>query len=34
LALGEAPGLNALIGGVIIILAVTGASLISARRTR
>jgi len=32
LALGEAPGLNAIIGGVIIILAVTGASIVSARR--
>jgi drug/metabolite transporter (DMT)-like permease len=33
LALGEAPGLNAIIGGGIIILAVTGASVISARRS-
>jgi len=32
LALGEAPGLHAIVGGVIIILAVTGASVISARR--
>ena len=34
LALGEAPGLNALIGGAIIILAVTGASIVSARRAQ
>lgn len=34
LALGEAPGLNAIIGGAIIILAVTGASIISARRAQ
>ena len=34
LALGEAPGLNAIIGGVIIILAVTGASIVSARRSQ
>ncbi len=33
LALGERPGLNALAGGAIIIAAVTGASIISARRT-
>jgi drug/metabolite transporter (DMT)-like permease len=33
LALGEKPGLNAIIGGVIIIVAVTGASIVSARRT-
>jgi drug/metabolite transporter (DMT)-like permease len=32
LALGEKPGLNAIIGGTIIIVAVTGASVISARR--
>ncbi len=32
LALGEAPGLNAIIGGAVIIAAVTGASIISARR--
>ncbi|MCU0276675.1 MAG: DMT family transporter [Acidobacteria bacterium] len=32
LALGERPGLNALAGGAIIIAAVTGASIISARR--
>jgi drug/metabolite transporter (DMT)-like permease len=32
LALGEAPGLNAIIGGAVIISAVTGASIISARR--
>jgi len=32
LALGERPGLSAIAGGAIIILAVTGASLISARR--
>lgn len=32
LALGEAPGIQALIGGSIIILAVTGASLITACR--
>jgi drug/metabolite transporter (DMT)-like permease len=34
LALGEKPGANAIIGGVIIILAVTGASIISARRAQ
>ncbi len=34
LALGEAPGLNALIGGVIIMLTVTAASVFSARRMR
>jgi drug/metabolite transporter (DMT)-like permease len=33
LALGEAPGLIALIGGAVIIIAVTAASVISARRT-
>jgi drug/metabolite transporter (DMT)-like permease len=33
LALGEAPGANALVGGAIIMLAVTGASIISARRS-
>jgi drug/metabolite transporter (DMT)-like permease len=33
LALGEAPGISALIGGAIIILAVSGASVVSARRT-
>ena len=32
LALGERPGVNAIIGGAIIIAAVTGASVISARR--
>jgi drug/metabolite transporter (DMT)-like permease len=32
LALGEAPGLHAVIGGAIIVMAVTGASVISARR--
>ena len=32
LALGERPGLNALAGGAIIIAAVTGAAIISARR--
>jgi drug/metabolite transporter (DMT)-like permease len=32
LALGERPGTNAIIGGAIIILAVAGASIISARR--
>lgn len=32
LALGEAPGLQAIIGGIIIIIAVTGASVISSRR--
>jgi drug/metabolite transporter (DMT)-like permease len=32
LALGEAPGLHAVIGGAIIVIAVTGASVISARR--
>jgi drug/metabolite transporter (DMT)-like permease len=34
LALGEAPGLNAIIGGAVIISAVTGASIISAHRTQ
>lgn len=34
LALGEAPGLNAIIGGAVIISAVTGASIVSARRTQ
>lgn len=34
LALGEAPGLNAIIGGAVIIAAVTGASIISARRVQ
>jgi drug/metabolite transporter (DMT)-like permease len=33
LALGEAPGFHAILGGAIIISAVTGASIISARRT-
>ncbi len=33
LALGERPGLTAVIGGAIIIAAVTGASIVSARRT-
>jgi len=33
LALGEAPGISAIIGGAIIIAAVTGASIIGARRT-
>jgi drug/metabolite transporter (DMT)-like permease len=33
LALGEAPGFHALIGGVIIVAAVTAASVVSARRT-
>jgi drug/metabolite transporter (DMT)-like permease len=33
LALGEAPGLRAITGGVIIVVAVTGASIIGARRT-
>jgi drug/metabolite transporter (DMT)-like permease len=33
LALGEAPGVNAIIGGTIIIIAVTGASIVSARRS-
>ncbi len=32
LALGERPGMNAIIGGAVIIAAVTGASIISARR--
>jgi drug/metabolite transporter (DMT)-like permease len=32
LALGEAPGIHAIIGGMIIIAAVTGASIISAKR--
>jgi len=34
LALGEKPGVNAIIGGAIIIAAVTGASIVSARRTQ
>jgi drug/metabolite transporter (DMT)-like permease len=34
LALGEKPGVNAIIGGAVIILAVTGASIISARRVQ
>jgi drug/metabolite transporter (DMT)-like permease len=34
LALGEAPGLHAIAGGLVIIVAVTGASIISARRTQ
>lgn len=34
LALGEKPGANAIIGGLIIIAAVTGASIISARRAQ
>ena len=34
LALGERPGINAIVGGVIIILAVAGASVISARRAQ
>jgi len=33
LALGEAPGTTAIIGGLVIILAVSGASIISARRS-
>jgi len=33
LALGEAPGLTAIAGGAIIVMAVTGASIISARRS-
>lgn len=33
LALGQAPGFHALIGGAIIIVAVTAASIVSARRT-
>ena len=33
LVLGERPGLTAVIGGAIIIAAVTGASIVSARRT-
>ncbi|MCX6553640.1 MAG: DMT family transporter [Candidatus Aminicenantes bacterium] len=33
LALGEAPGFHAIIGGMIIVMAVTGASIISARRS-
>ncbi len=32
LALGEAPGLHAILGGAIIVAAVTGASIVSARR--
>jgi drug/metabolite transporter (DMT)-like permease len=34
LALGEKPGANAILGGAIIIAAVTGASIISARRAQ
>jgi drug/metabolite transporter (DMT)-like permease len=34
LALGEKPGVNAIIGGAVIIAAVTGASIISARRVQ
>jgi drug/metabolite transporter (DMT)-like permease len=34
LALGEAPGVNAIFGGAIIVLAVTGASVVSARRSQ
>jgi drug/metabolite transporter (DMT)-like permease len=34
LAVGEAPGPTAIIGGAVIVLAVCGASIISARRTR
>ena len=34
LALGEKPGLNAIVGGVVIIAAVTGASIVSARRAQ
>jgi drug/metabolite transporter (DMT)-like permease len=34
LALGEKPGVNAIIGGAVIIAAVTGASIISARRAQ
>jgi drug/metabolite transporter (DMT)-like permease len=34
LALGERPGINAIIGGAIIIAAVTGASIVSARRAQ
>jgi len=33
LALGEAPGFHAIVGGAIIIVAVTAASVVSARRT-
>jgi drug/metabolite transporter (DMT)-like permease len=33
LALGQTPGFHALIGGAIIIVAVTAASIVSARRT-
>jgi drug/metabolite transporter (DMT)-like permease len=32
LALGEAPGVHAIMGGIIIVIAVTGVSIISARR--
>jgi hypothetical protein len=31
-AIGEAPGIHALIGGGIIVLAITAASIITARR--
>jgi drug/metabolite transporter (DMT)-like permease len=34
LALGEKPGAHALIGGAVIIAAVTGASIVSARRVQ
>jgi drug/metabolite transporter (DMT)-like permease len=34
LALGERPGIHAIIGGAIIIAAVTGASIVSARRAQ
>jgi drug/metabolite transporter (DMT)-like permease len=34
LALGETPGMNAILGGAVIIAAVTGASIISARRVQ
>jgi drug/metabolite transporter (DMT)-like permease len=34
LVLGEAPGVRAIMGGVIIVIAVTAASIISARRTQ
>jgi len=34
LALGQAPGFHALIGGAIIVIAVTAASIVSARRTQ
>jgi drug/metabolite transporter (DMT)-like permease len=34
LAMGETPGFHTIIGGAVIVIAVTGASVISARRTQ